>query len=118
MLRGRCSRNYPHEPKAQANFTPEMARGSSPLRWRLKSAAVLVFLFIFVVQASQGFSVLTHEAIIDSEWDPVIKPLLLQRFPNATPDNGRVDAGLRSNQTAASVEVIILPAFCAVVVLV
>ena len=86
MLRGRCSRNYPHEPKAQANFTPEMARGSSPLRWRLKSAAVLVFLFIFVVQASQGFSVLTHEAIIDSEWDPVIKPLLLQRFPNATPD--------------------------------
>src|SRR5579859_6683216 len=86
MLRGRYSRNYPQELKAQANFTPETTRGSSPRRWRLKSAVVLVFLFIFVVQASQGYSVLTHEAIIDSEWDPVIKPLLLQRFPNATPD--------------------------------
>jgi hypothetical protein len=31
-----------------------------------------------------AYSVLTHEAIIDSAWDGAIKPLLLQRFPNAT----------------------------------
>jgi hypothetical protein len=30
--------------------------------------------------------VLTHEAIIDSVWDSSIRGLLLQRFPNATPE--------------------------------
>ena len=35
----------------------------------------------------QGYSVLTHEAIIDSAWDQNIKPLLLKRFPNATRDD-------------------------------
>lgn len=35
---------------------------------------------------TQAYSVLTHEAIIDSVWDGSIKPLLLQRFPNSTPD--------------------------------
>ena len=30
---------------------------------------------------------LTHEAIIDSTWDSAIKPLLLKRFPAATPDD-------------------------------
>jgi hypothetical protein len=33
-----------------------------------------------------GYAVLSHEAIIDSAWDAAIKPALLQRFPNATPD--------------------------------
>ena len=33
-----------------------------------------------------AYSVLTHEAIIDSSWDPSIKPLLLKRFPQATPE--------------------------------
>src|SRR5438477_2124103 len=36
-------------------------------------------------------------------------------LPKATPDRGGTVLGLRSNQTAPSVEVIILPAFCAVV---
>ena len=31
-----------------------------------------------------GYSVLTHEAIIDSTWDSAIRPLLLKRFPAAT----------------------------------
>jgi hypothetical protein len=30
--------------------------------------------------------VLTHEAIIDSTWDSAIRPLLLKRFPAATPE--------------------------------
>jgi Zinc dependent phospholipase C len=33
-----------------------------------------------------AYSVLSHEAIIDSAWDANIKPLLLKRFPDATPD--------------------------------
>ncbi len=35
----------------------------------------------------QGYSVLTHEAIIDSAWGANIKPLLLKRFPTATPED-------------------------------
>ncbi|HLY61733.1 MAG TPA: zinc dependent phospholipase C family protein [Terriglobia bacterium] len=38
---------------------------------------------------SLGYSVLTHEAIIDSEWDGPIKASLLRRFPNATPEQLR-----------------------------
>jgi hypothetical protein len=30
--------------------------------------------------------VLSHQAIIDAAWDEAIKPALLQRFPNATPE--------------------------------
>lgn len=33
-----------------------------------------------------GYSVLTHEAIIDAAWKDNIVPLLLQRFPNSTPE--------------------------------
>ena len=33
-----------------------------------------------------AYAVLAHEAIIDSAWDMNIKPLLLKRFPNATPE--------------------------------
>ena len=33
-----------------------------------------------------GYSVLTHEAIIDAAWKESIVPVLLKRFPNATPE--------------------------------
>jgi hypothetical protein len=32
-----------------------------------------------------GYSVLTHEAIVDSLWDGSIQKMLLERFPEATP---------------------------------
>jgi hypothetical protein len=35
---------------------------------------------------STAYAVLSHEAIIDSAWNTNIRPLLLKRFPNATPD--------------------------------
>jgi Zinc dependent phospholipase C len=38
---------------------------------------------------SEAYSVLTHEAIIDTAWETSICPLLLHRFPNATPDDLR-----------------------------
>ena len=37
--------------------------------------------------ACTAYSVLTHEEIIDLLWNQQIKPLLLERFPNATPDD-------------------------------
>src|SRR5579871_873007 len=36
-----------------------------------------------------SYSVLTHEAIVDSTWDSGIRPLLLKRFPTATADELR-----------------------------
>jgi hypothetical protein len=33
-----------------------------------------------------AYAVLAHEAIIDSVWDTNIRPLLLKRFPGATPE--------------------------------
>jgi hypothetical protein len=38
---------------------------------------------------SSAYSVLTHEAIIDTVWDTHIRPLLLRRFPQATPEDLR-----------------------------
>ena len=38
------------------------------------------------IPAAKGYSVLTHEAIIDSVWDQNIVPLLVKRFPMAAPD--------------------------------
>ncbi|HKV77639.1 MAG TPA: zinc dependent phospholipase C family protein [Candidatus Sulfotelmatobacter sp.] len=37
--------------------------------------------------ACAGYSVLTHEAIIDAAWKDSIEPLLLKRFPNSTPED-------------------------------
>ncbi len=53
---------------------------------RLASAAFGVLVLCSCPNA-YSYSVLTHEAIIDSTWDSAIKPLLLKRFPAATPDD-------------------------------
>ena len=50
------------------------------------SAFLISLLVLGSSDAVQAFSVLTHEAIIDSAWKDSIRPLLLQRFPNATKD--------------------------------
>src|SRR5438034_565691 len=50
-------------------------------------AAALGLLILFSSQIAWSYSVLTHEAIIDSTWDSAIKPLLLKRFPAATADD-------------------------------
>lgn len=57
-------------------------------RVRRVVAAVLIFsLFSGLTPSSQGYSVLSHEAIIDSAWERGIQPLLLKRFPAATPED-------------------------------
>jgi len=49
-------------------------------------AAKIACLVLLSVSAVSGYSVLTHEAIIDSVWDSSIQKMLLQRFPAATPE--------------------------------
>jgi Zinc dependent phospholipase C len=53
---------------------------------RLRSLRYLAapVLLVYSIATASGYSVLTHEAIIDSTWDSGIKPLLLKRFPGAT----------------------------------
>jgi len=49
-------------------------------------AALTIWLFV-AAQACAGYSVLTHEEIIDLLWEQQMKPLLMARFPDATPDD-------------------------------
>jgi len=58
----------------------------SRILWKLRSSAALGMLVLFSAQNASSYSVLTHEAIIDSTWDSAIKPLLLKRFPDSTAD--------------------------------
>lgn len=61
---------------------------------RRRSAFVSLFLppllglvlAMFWAPDCAGYSILTHEAIIDAEWKDGIAPLLLKRFPGATPE--------------------------------
>src|SRR5579863_4757824 len=54
---------------------------------RVCAVTALVFLStVCLARRGFGYSVLTHEAIIDAEWDGLIKTVLLQKFPNATPE--------------------------------
>ncbi len=58
--------------------------------WRTGLAVVCVLVLVLSWPARcAAYSVLAHEAIIDSAWDTNIKPVLLQHFPNATPDELR-----------------------------
>jgi len=64
-------------------MTPHEGRS---LHRTLRHSANLGLLLLFLVPAAYSYSVLTHEAIIDSTWDSGIRPLLLSRFPAATAD--------------------------------
>jgi hypothetical protein len=59
----------------------------------LKTLRLLTALALVIALASpppaNAYSVLTHEAIIDSAWDTNIQKLLLKRYPHSTPDDLR-----------------------------
>ena len=52
-------------------------------------AVFVVLLFVGFLTQVHGYSVLSHEALIDAGWETGIRPVLLRRFPNATPDELR-----------------------------
>jgi hypothetical protein len=59
-------------------------------RHAFPAQVLTAFLALVLCLACPGdaaaYSVLAHEAIIDSAWDTSIRPLLLKRFPDATPE--------------------------------
>lgn len=60
---------------------------SARLRQRLlRRACAGLLIFLLASAARPAYSVLAHEAIIDSAWHDAIRPLLLKRCLNATPE--------------------------------
>ena len=53
-----------------------------------RNACLLLLVALFALHCS-AYSVLTHEELIDLAWNSSIRPLLLKRFPNATPEQLR-----------------------------
>ena len=51
--------------------------------------SVAALLFFCSTQAVSAYSVLTHEAIIDTVWKDNLVPILLKRFPDSTPEELR-----------------------------
>ena len=56
---------------------------------RIGRAIVLLVMAMTLAQLCAGYSVLTHEQIIDLLWKDQIQPLLLKRFPSATEEDLR-----------------------------
>jgi hypothetical protein len=52
----------------------------------VRRAARLIGLLSLSTSAFYGYSVLTHEAIVDAVWDASIQKMLLARFPAASPE--------------------------------
>jgi len=55
-------------------------------RHQMSAIGRLVLAVLISTSLSYGYTVLTHEAIIDSVWDASLQKMLLKRFPNATPE--------------------------------
>ena len=54
--------------------------------FRVKLICSLAIIAMVVPSPAPAYSVLTHEALIDTAWDTSLKPLLLARFPDTTTD--------------------------------
>src|ERR1700730_15073257 len=54
---------------------------------------LLVFVLFSSPWVGQAYSVLTHQALVDSLWDNTIKTVLLKRFPNATEEELKIAHG-------------------------
>jgi hypothetical protein len=52
----------------------------------MRCLVVAPLLTLWIASGASGYSVLTHEAIIDAAWKDNIRPLLVKRFPDATPE--------------------------------
>jgi hypothetical protein len=64
-----------------------------PSRFSTVGFSLALFFSVACPKVASGYSVLTHEAIVDAAWDISIRPLLLQRFPNATPEELKIAHG-------------------------
>ena len=59
------------------------------MRNPIRAMLAALLLFFGFSQVCNGYSILTHEEIVDLLWADQIKPLLKQRYPNATEEDLR-----------------------------
>jgi hypothetical protein len=59
------------------------------MRNPIRAMLATLLVFFGLSQACNGYSILTHEEIIDLLWADQIKPLLMQKYPNATEEDLR-----------------------------
>src|SRR5215469_2416173 len=64
-----------------------VAGGRSSSFPTLRGLILGLLLGLSCVPPGAGYSILTHEAIIDAAWKDGLEPLLLQRFPKASPED-------------------------------
>ncbi len=64
-----------------------LAGGRSSSFPTLRGLILGLLLVVSCVHPCDGYSILTHEALIDAAWKDGIEPLLLQRFPKASPED-------------------------------
>ncbi len=62
-------------------------RVAASRRWSIVLTSLTLVFVLVCAPVCPAYSVLTHEEIIDLMWDQQIKPLLLARFPNSTPQD-------------------------------
>lgn len=63
-----------------------MRRLSAP---PIAQAVIVAALLVACTRLCHSYSVLSHEEVVDLVWKDNLQPLLLQRFPNASPDDLR-----------------------------
>src|ERR1700731_4678173 len=63
--------------------------------WSVRAGAFLLTILLGAVcpKVAAGYAVLAHEAIVDTTWDSHIRPLLVARFPTATPEELKIAHG-------------------------
>ncbi len=54
---------------------------------RSTNLTVVLVVFLIFSPQSEGYSVLTHEAVVDTAWVDSIRPVLLRYFPDATEED-------------------------------
>jgi hypothetical protein len=82
-----CDIANPNEMLRASLIENTNSKVSYTFRSALKYFAALLAFLLVLQNPCQGYSVLSHEAVIDSCWDDAIRPLLLQRFPNSTSED-------------------------------
>jgi hypothetical protein len=71
--------NFTGSPRSQLRVQVALLRASS------LSAIFSLVLLLALARPAGGYSVLTHEELIDLTWFDSIRPLLLERYPTITP---------------------------------
>src|SRR3984885_4836133 len=68
-------------------FLPSRLRACLHSRFGSWRSAILPTLVLGLAHLCGAYSVLTHEQVVDLLWKDSIQPLLVARFPAATPDD-------------------------------